>query len=758
MKEKNNSTLKWMIVFVIILFGNQIFANETYGDRFNTVSYSNNDGTNNFSADWNEIEPYATNNDPTDGYIYIDNNELYFYYIWDEEISRSLDLSSIANSGKGIVLTFDLTVNNLSSDVQEIQLLDDTNSWVTVLTIDDNSAVGSFTYPLASQYIHANSAIKFIAQDNWDRSDNVRIDNLFFKLDTDSDGVPDDIDIDDDNDGILDVDEYTITETDSYAGGDSGSTHSYDYTYFSTTLVTVDFYKIDNSFNLNIDGTSILVGNKIVDLQEASTSTSSKMLFSDGGAMSQPWKENNNGTPRVRVIIDETGKVTVYATRTKSSTSYEMLHTEDGTAFNTLYFAAGTHTLTVENPDGPGPDAIKATNAVRAMDDNDNDGFINSLDLDSDNDGIPDNIEGQSTDPYNTPSGTVTAEGLWDDYGTGLIPLDTDGDDILDFLDSDSDNDGYTDCEEGNNNANANANCTNIVVGNNGMASWADSGDDYSDVNGNVNEPNPDSSGNLADEVSGNNEAAYREFLCGKALITLSHYKWRLISFPCDTGKNSIMELLGDSLGTNYGTDWEMWEQDGSDNYEVSATHKNTNKTKMNETDPIVQGKSYWIIINAGGNGNTKKVTIPKTGLTYALSPTATDDSSSIGISNTNFTKVSQFELPKASSVNVKKYMAGNPFPFSFDMTNLYFRHNSSGADYYAMGNANNDDYINNTVYKHDSNKTGPVNGYTAVVPSTPGFNAPILPMEGFFIKIETNSDTSNSNNFAYPLSMGNDK
>ncbi|APY11169.1 hypothetical protein BWZ22_07890 [Seonamhaeicola sp. S2-3] len=84
--------------------------------------------------------------------------------------------------------------------------------------------------------------------------------------------------------------------------------------------------------------------------------------------------------------------------------------------------------------------------------DDDNDGLANHLDIDSDNDGIPDNVEAQSTLGYVLPSGTLNITGsyvgLWDNYGTGLVPVDTDGDGIPDYLDSDSDNDGKPDITE----------------------------------------------------------------------------------------------------------------------------------------------------------------------------------------------------------------------------------------------------------------------------------------------------------------------
>ena len=79
----------------------------------------------------------------------------------------------------------------------------------------------------------------------------------------------------------------------------------------------------------------------------------------------------------------------------------------------------------------------------------DGDGIVNHLDLDSDNDGIPDNIEAQTTTGYIAPNGTVNAQGVDTAYPTGLTPVNTDTTDNPDFLDTDSDNDGVADAIEG---------------------------------------------------------------------------------------------------------------------------------------------------------------------------------------------------------------------------------------------------------------------------------------------------------------------
>ncbi|MBL7702385.1 MAG: T9SS type A sorting domain-containing protein [Ferruginibacter sp.] len=81
------------------------------------------------------------------------------------------------------------------------------------------------------------------------------------------------------------------------------------------------------------------------------------------------------------------------------------------------------------------------------------------LDIDSDEDGIPDNIEGISTAAYAMPTLTdADGDGLMLPYdnqpavygGTGITPYDHDGDSTPDYRDLDSDADGLSDRVEGN--------------------------------------------------------------------------------------------------------------------------------------------------------------------------------------------------------------------------------------------------------------------------------------------------------------------
>ncbi|WP_077402459.1 hypothetical protein [Cellulophaga omnivescoria] len=75
-------------------------------------------------------------------------------------------------------------------------------------------------------------------------------------------------------------------------------------------------------------------------------------------------------------------------------------------------------------------------------------GGPNYLDIDADDDGIPDNVEAQTTASYIAPADAEATNGLDTNYPVGLTPIDTDNDLIPDYLDSDSDNDFSSDAVE----------------------------------------------------------------------------------------------------------------------------------------------------------------------------------------------------------------------------------------------------------------------------------------------------------------------
>ncbi|MDX8341277.1 T9SS type A sorting domain-containing protein [Draconibacterium sp. IB214405] len=86
--------------------------------------------------------------------------------------------------------------------------------------------------------------------------------------------------------------------------------------------------------------------------------------------------------------------------------------------------------------------------------DSDGDGIPNNFDIDSDNDGITDNIEWQEEHNYIAPLRIDANKNGWDDAydpemgGVCYDPVDTDDDGIPDLIDKDADNDGRADMVE----------------------------------------------------------------------------------------------------------------------------------------------------------------------------------------------------------------------------------------------------------------------------------------------------------------------
>ena len=147
--------------------------------------------------------------------------------------------------------------------------------------------------------------------------------------------------------------------------------------------------------------------------------------------------------------------------------------------------------------------------------DTDNDGVPNHLDLDSDNDGIPDNIEAQGTLTYIAPTGTVGTNGLDSAYeisdslsDAGLTPQNTDGTDNPDYLDTDSDNEGANDTTE--------AGLTlSGTVGNNGLDDNYDTGDNYIDINGDFDYSQSDNFPDTDSDISTGGDADWRDDTAG---------------------------------------------------------------------------------------------------------------------------------------------------------------------------------------------------------------------------------------------------
>ena len=595
--------------------------------------------------------------------------------------------------------------------------------------------------------------------------------------DTDDDGVIDVDDLDDDNDGIPDSvectnhtfawsNEPTINNTTA-----TGTINGVNYTYESNdTLDISDYlYKYDYYFGPNTVNASYNIPKQKVIKNIYSVHTTLKfdtplenpmLVFAslgraDGGAndIHVPVKFSHN----IDVLYDN-GSPNITIDGPKQITGFEG---------NTIIKFHGTFTsltfdITVQEVWNNFIFGGEISNC-----DTDGDGINDDLDLDSDNDGIPDNIEAQTTAGYVAPSGIDSdGDGLDDAYddndtnSSGAQPPipDTDGDGIPDYKDPDSDNDGISDCEEGVPDSVTGKLCpiddsNATLLGSNGMANWAEANgvdNNYTDVNGQTDQPDPDGTGggNLQDDNATNHEAAYREFVCGKAQRSLTAMHWVVVSVPCKTDGASISDLFSGSLGTygepEDGGHWVMYRQN------TQYTGENTSDMeKMLAGDPMVQGKGYWLITDQNVTMELNRSVV------QGVTPTQPKGNYSVGASDNGFTKVfAPYSLPNSQSDRKTKVMLGNPFALPIHSGRIYYDNDSMSA-YDAFANiTTSNSYVENIFYTHDDPDRGEgtrgqnVSGvnpgkYDPVVPAgTPGFGDAINPMVGYWILLKKDSGT----------------
>ncbi|WP_421805292.1 hypothetical protein [Flagellimonas sp.] len=389
-----------------------VMGQDTFADNFSTVSYSNNDGTQSWSTNWLE---YNDNNSASNGYIRITGGELFFYYLWSENIRRSADLSAYTSA----TLTFDWRTSSLESgETLSIEISSDGSSFTTLDTFS-GSQTGSFSQDI-SAYMSANTTIRFMkGGGNWSGSnDRAYIDNILItttsvpSTDTDGDGAIDVVDLDDDNDGITDEEEYCSTISASFLASSDVGERNVVINHTDTGYLRIDFSSMDNSFQLDINGTT--VHPSILEFENGALGPGDEYFVfqSDGSFISQPWVANSNGIPRLRLVVDEYGMISLYGSRNTSATSLELMEAQGGTPFNTIAWIPGNNnTFTLTNQQGPGPEGFTGELFASAICDTDGDGISNHLDLDSDNDGLFDLVE----------SGALEEPGVNDNNNDGRI-------------------------------------------------------------------------------------------------------------------------------------------------------------------------------------------------------------------------------------------------------------------------------------------------------------------------------------------------
>ncbi|MBM7069284.1 putative Ig domain-containing protein [Actibacterium sp. 188UL27-1] len=323
-------------------------------------------------------------------------------------------------------------------------------------------------------------------------------------MDSDGDGTPDRTDPDDDNDGILDTVEDQGTDV-AFIDNSNARISSTNFSDTVTDTATIQDILLDG-VNATLTVTEAPGNNPNqlrltrLGFRESSNSYNDPPVFSENQAgigifTNRIETGSVPGTGRVDYVMTFEAPVTEltlhFANADRAAYQFTGNHAESlltggteatydpltrrledsnpATTGNRSRDAFGS--ISIQSTDGEGLTEIRWSRVInseqetgidpnsftftgRAFVDTDGDGLRDSLDIDSDNDGITDTVEAQATNNYQAPSGIGanindnTTAGLDDNFGSGFTPVDTDGDSIPDYVDTDSDNDGATDQQE----------------------------------------------------------------------------------------------------------------------------------------------------------------------------------------------------------------------------------------------------------------------------------------------------------------------
>jgi Ig-like domain CHU_C associated/Secretion system C-terminal sorting domain len=298
-------------------------------------------------------------------------------------------------------------------------------------------------------------------------------------LDSDNDGIPDVVEaygVDTDGDGK--IDNFTDTDGDGLSQNVDANNTGANNTGMGLGNIDFDGDGVPNFVDLDSDNDGIP---DIVETGAADVNNNGKVdgviTDANGNGFADAYEGAVNAILKTGADVGGDGKADSYPNKNKDNdfrpNAYDMDSDGDGIldfiesglpdidnnyivdgAIGTNGWSTSASGLATFNPRNPDADI-----------------YPDYLDIDDDNDGIPDNIEGQPTATYKLPGITDTdGDGLVNTYdnvtgfgGTGIQFYDNDGDTKPDYLDLDTDGDGSLDICEGND-WNLNGICDEILT------------------------------------------------------------------------------------------------------------------------------------------------------------------------------------------------------------------------------------------------------------------------------------------------------
>lgn len=298
----------------------------------------------------------------------------------------------------------------------------------------------------------------------------------------DNDIANDNIDVDNDNDGITNCTESYGDQNINVSNPNNGNITINTYSNsFMGVLTTTGTGLPAGTFTGSTDGsfiTEIPAGKEnsvtytmnfanpmSAGIEYVNTANSTDLLNADAEYVvnSDLNKTITVLNPNNQLLID-TNYDGIYETGITQYSSFEIRFRLNGTlplaagtgTFKFLTYLANSISFTHKNLSDTAPNRVSLKFFTTCIPkDSDLDGIADQLDPDSDNDGIADFIEAQANNTVALSNADTNKNGLDNAFEPGFTPVDTDHDGILDYLDLDSDNDGILDSVETENDLDA---------------------------------------------------------------------------------------------------------------------------------------------------------------------------------------------------------------------------------------------------------------------------------------------------------------
>lgn len=381
------------------------------------------------------------------------------------------DKISITNSS--CIPNVKLKINSLSSY--------DTFQWYFNDVLIPGATSNQYT-PSTPGYYQVRGGISGCPSNGFIFSDKIPVSEC--PTNVDNDKACDNIDLDNDNDGILNC-------TESYGNQDidisnpAAGTISVGTSYSNSFTGAISTTGIDlpkGTFTGNSDSsfvTEIPAGKANSETNKEASGVTYTMTFTKPISIGIEYPLTANSSDLLNadaeyVINSDVNKTItvlnpdnqllidinydgIYETGVKEYSSFEIRFRLNSTTplaagagtFKFLTYLANSISFTHKNlsDSNPNKSTLKFF-AVCIPKDSEGDGIPDQLDSDSDNDGILDFIEAQSNNSVNLSNSDTNNDGLDNTFEPGLTPVDTDNDGVLDYLDLDSDNDGILDSAE----------------------------------------------------------------------------------------------------------------------------------------------------------------------------------------------------------------------------------------------------------------------------------------------------------------------